>query len=70
MDLHHVPDDVVCDVLIVVPKHVADSGDLPPWHIWLSNTQRLGHMAAGLGDDLQFALDGAANDASPTIVVK
>lgn len=59
MALSDVPDDGWLEAMIFVAKDVPDPGNLGPAHIGMSGFLMARYPAAGFGDDLQAALNGA-----------
>ncbi len=52
-----VPEHIVRNMLVIVAQHVADAGNLRPWNFRMPGFQLVAEMPAGLGNDLDAALD-------------
>jgi hypothetical protein len=51
------------DRFVTVPENITDYGNVPPWNLWMPGLDVIRQMSAGLGDDLNTALN--ESDASP-----
>jgi hypothetical protein len=57
IDLHQLPHDGRSNIFVVVSRHVADSRNFLPGDIRVTRLQIVRQMAAGLGNNLDTALD-------------
>jgi hypothetical protein len=55
-----VPDDLVGDVLILVPQNIPNPGNLRPWHMRELAFDIVGDTARGLRDDFEGPFNRAA----------
>jgi hypothetical protein len=54
--LYRLPNDLAVNALILMPKDIADAGDVLPTNFLVRRLQLAGKMAAGLGNDFNPAL--------------